>query len=376
MGESFLGNQLDQLMNTAKWNRKMLNAYWYSLLLYAGTTSLNIAWIVINQLDVLDLRRSILENLLGGTALIAGLLLFVGMFARRGHSYADYVIISAGTLSSLIIIYLNSDIRHIHSIILLPMLLSMFYFQTRKLLFACIINTTGLVMLVWFAERVYKGIWFPNIIPMIAISIAGCLILRGVMTRGEEIHRSLKVTIAAQQNLLAQTDQMTALAYTDSLTGLSNHQAFHHDMDMLLHHAISTNIRIHLVIIDIDNFKRINDTYGHSSGDAVLIRCAELIQRFMTDDAFSARYGGEEFTVVYRGMQTEEVVRHVNKLREAFATLVHLELDRETATASFGISEWTWGQAKEDLFKHADEALYVAKKTGKNKVCVYEEKEI
>jgi PleD family two-component response regulator len=178
-------------------------------------------------------------------------------------------------------------------------------------------------------------------------------------------------------------------AARDGLTGLFNRRAFGELLKQTIGREERREGRFALVLIDIDHFKKLNDTYGHPAGDAVLRHTAELLARHtrLGDPAAryggeapsrqdrrggseAARYGGEEFAVVLVDTSEEDARRTTERIREALArTPVFFEGARITVTASFGIACWpAAGQQPEALISAADRALYAAKESGRNRV--------
>ncbi|MBU3015686.1 ammonium transporter [Poseidonibacter lekithochrous] len=154
-------------------------------------------------------------------------------------------------------------------------------------------------------------------------------------------------------------------AYTDVLTGIFNRRG--------LLEYIKTKLfeyKYSVVIIDIDNFKHVNDSFGHDVGDEVLKHLAKIISKNIRKSDVIARWGGEEFVLLVKSSELEIVQIIAEKLR------VDIEKEKfpvvEKITASFGVSSFkNKDQTFEDVFKHADDALYQAKENGRNKVFVY-----
>ena len=154
-------------------------------------------------------------------------------------------------------------------------------------------------------------------------------------------------------------------AYTDVLTGIFNRRG--------LLEYIKTKLfeyKYSIVIIDIDNFKKVNDSYGHDAGDEVLKHLAKTISKNIRKTDVIARWGGEEFVLLVKSSQLEIVQIIAEKLR------IDIEKEKfpivEKITASLGVSNFkNQNQSFEDVFKNADNALYQAKENGRNKVFVY-----
>jgi diguanylate cyclase (GGDEF)-like protein len=161
-------------------------------------------------------------------------------------------------------------------------------------------------------------------------------------------------------------------AVTDALTGLANVRAMHSILDREIERSRRFSSPLGLVMLDIDNFKKVNDTYGHQQGDEVLAAIAGVLRDFSRDIDAPARYGGEEMAVVVPGTDADGAVQLAERVREAVERLRvpkvggrgHLRV-----TASFGVAAMPESAGdKESLIAAADAALYRAKRAGKNRV--------
>jgi diguanylate cyclase len=128
-----------------------------------------------------------------------------------------------------------------------------------------------------------------------------------------------------------------------------------------------------LAMVDIDDFKKINDTHGHQVGDRVLFCVAEWLKKFVRPGDLLARYGGEEFVVLMEDIELPQAETSFSKLLENMSSCDYaytkgLDECSVRFTASCGLAEFTLEESGEDLLRRADEALYLAKKTGKNRV--------
>ncbi|WEN15078.1 GGDEF domain-containing protein [Rhodanobacter sp. AS-Z3] len=165
------------------------------------------------------------------------------------------------------------------------------------------------------------------------------------------------------------------LARRDSLTGIFNHQHFVSEAARVLRYAEKSSRNACVVLIDLDHFKRVNDTYGHAAGDAVLIRVAGLCQSHLRSIDVFGRLGGEEFGVVLADCSLQVGWEIVERMREALASLAFDgEVSTEVISASFGLaSTEASGYALATLMANADAALYRAKDRGRNCVETYVE---
>jgi len=160
---------------------------------------------------------------------------------------------------------------------------------------------------------------------------------------------------------------ISRLARTDDLTGLHNRRSFSEIFSLALSAARRHGHPLSLVIIDLDHFKDVNDTFGHAVGDQVLKEFADLIRSMIRDEDVAARWGGEEFIILLSHTASEAASALAERIRSSF------ELNSgcatpHTVTASFGVAQLQDGEQDDDLIRRADDALYHAKHRGRNQV--------
>ena len=160
----------------------------------------------------------------------------------------------------------------------------------------------------------------------------------------------------------------------DSLTGLLNHSNICDSFQREFVRAIRTNLPLSYIIIDIDNFKSINDKYGHFVGDTVLKSLAYiLLERLRVTDVVG-RYGGEEFVVIMSNTKAQSAKKVMDAIRENFSQIAHNAFGKDfNVTFSCGIAGFPEFHVTKTIFDNADKALYMAKRGGKNKVVIYQE---
>lgn len=159
-------------------------------------------------------------------------------------------------------------------------------------------------------------------------------------------------------------------ATIDGLTHIPNHRHFQDTLDAKLEKAEKTREPFTLLLMDIDHFKKFNDTYGHPLGDEVLRNVARAIGSSIRKPDFAARYGGEEFTVLLDGIGRHETLQAAERVREAVQSLrIPHEGKELSVTVSIGSATFPDdGQIKKDLIDRADQAMYQSKQTGRNRV--------
>ncbi|MCM2258679.1 MAG: sensor domain-containing diguanylate cyclase [Vicinamibacteria bacterium] len=177
--------------------------------------------------------------------------------------------------------------------------------------------------------------------------------------------------------LIRQAESMKEIAARDGLTGLYNRRAFEESLARALANADRTAGRFAVMLLDVDHFKKLNDTYGHPAGDAALRHVAKLIGGRLRQGDLAARYGGEEFVAILPGADADRARQVAERAREALANNpVVFEGATIKLTASFGVGVWPGaGRTRDALIGAADAALYEAKQGGRNRVVVAVESE-
>lgn len=163
------------------------------------------------------------------------------------------------------------------------------------------------------------------------------------------------------------------MALTDPLTGALNRRAFFDRAGQQAKLIAEANDPFSVVMIDLDHFKQLNDTYGHAAGDAVLKAVSEVcINSIRSDDIF-ARYGGEEFVLFLANANPERAMQISERIRSAITELrVEFEGQSITVSASLGVAESKSAEAFNDVLKNADKALYTAKNAGRNQAHLFD----
>lgn len=166
--------------------------------------------------------------------------------------------------------------------------------------------------------------------------------------------------------------RVASQAATDGLTGLANRRSFDDELALEWRRAERVGDSLALVLADLDDFKSVNDGFGHQAGDAVLRRVAVILDSGGRQVDLAARYGGEEFALLAPETDLEGATKLAERLRsELEAATITLPDGRELrVTSSFGVAVKDGLEGPEDLIAAADEALYVAKRNGKNRVAV------
>lgn len=173
----------------------------------------------------------------------------------------------------------------------------------------------------------------------------------------------------SEEKILLYTKKLINMASVDALTGLFNRRHMNDHMKEMAYNCSKTNKTFCIAIGDVDLFKNVNDTYGHDTGDYVLITLSGLFQDFMAERGKAARWGGEEFLFVFDSGNLNICYADLEQLRKK---INHFEFDfkdhKFRISMTFGIEEYNEHSGIETTISHADSKLYIGKKEGRNRV--------
>lgn len=187
-----------------------------------------------------------------------------------------------------------------------------------------------------------------------------------------ELEKMLSLLRSSRDEIKRKNVELEILATQDALTGCMNRRAFFERFDRSWSEARAQQDSLSCIMIDIDHFKSVNDTYGHHTGDEVLRRVSHVIRDLHREHGLVCRYGGEEFCIVLPYFDLDRAVDEAERTRIAISDIVLEEPAELKLTASLGVSELRFDPADpQDLVNQADVCLYVAKREGRNRVIPY-----
>ncbi|HBS05750.1 MAG TPA: diguanylate cyclase [Leptospiraceae bacterium] len=177
-----------------------------------------------------------------------------------------------------------------------------------------------------------------------------------------DLYQSIALRVERYRTVISQTVR-------DSLTGLFNHTTTRKKLETEVMRCQKQNEMMGFAMIDIDKFKHVNDTYGHSAGDRVIQNLARLLKQRVRRNDIVGRYGGEEFAVIVTGMDRDSIKDRLEEIREDFSNVVHSYLNYQfQCTFSCGLTFYPDHPGAQELNDAADEAMYRAKSHGGNQV--------
>ncbi len=205
--------------------------------------------------------------------------------------------------------------------------------------------------------------------------------IQATVRKKEERDRQQMDALSKQVSRLnVELKEVKTKAMTDGLTKAYNREAFDSYIRKIVDRNTIKPSPFSLLMLDIDDFKKINDTYGHQIGDRVLVALVKKCTEFIRDEDFLARYGGEEFVIVLPGASLRNALKKAQRLRKAIAG-THYTTDKEkggkglSITVSIGASSFSKKDSVSTVIDRSDQALYQAKRTGKNRVVSEEDME-
>jgi diguanylate cyclase (GGDEF)-like protein/PAS domain S-box-containing protein len=188
--------------------------------------------------------------------------------------------------------------------------------------------------------------------------------------KSEELGKALAELEKSRDEIRLHNEELQVLATIDPLTGVSNRRSFFKRAEEAFRRARAEETPLSVMMVDIDHFKRINDRFGHAAGDEVLCRTAELLREMLGFPERVCRYGGEEFCVELGGYPLEQALGLAEQIRAKIDAPAFTAMP---VTASFGVASFSTGAADfAQLVNQADDALYRAKRTGRNRVCAFD----
>jgi diguanylate cyclase len=197
-----------------------------------------------------------------------------------------------------------------------------------------------------------------------------------VQRENKTLEGRLADTTAEVGRLKEHLEQVRRDAMTDGLTSLANRKAFDETLERACQVSDETGAPVTLAIVDIDHFKKFNDTWGHQTGDQVIRYVASVMARLGAAPRLAARYGGEEFALIFPAEDARTVLTAMEELRVEVGSRAlkrrSTNEDLGMITVSAGLAQRRPGESMTNLVERADEALYASKRTGRNRVTVAE----
>jgi two-component system cell cycle response regulator len=291
------------------------------------------------------------------------------MWLRTTLQYHKQAVVGCGFIVSYLMYFvLEPFVDGAQMTLMMPIMISLVYFDQKLLHYLGVFSLLFYAAVYFGLERILLDKPLVEFLLVECVFIVFVVMAQAVIVRAREVRDHLEQLTKSEQGLMVERAISDKLLKIDALTGLYNHKSFHEYLDSLLEQCESNGLRLQLALFDIDNFKRVNDTYGHWVGDLVLKEVAAEVMGLIGLNDFAARYGGEEFAVIFTDKSFQEAGAATEYMRLAISQMEHPYAGGKPITVSIGLCDYQLGDGKELLFRKTDHALYAAKRSGKNTV--------
>lgn len=370
-----------EVIEFEKWNKKILNVYWI-IAIISTITEIIIYFLTKDQIlsNKFDYILAYIITPSVNNVILLSISEIINKLIKNKHKEAaKYLIIISGTFMAFNLICIHYSVSMMYLLFILPIILSVYYGSHQIAAFAFFLNMILYILFITFylpnipSGEIYHDL--TDVITTISAMISTALIVRSLIIRTGEIINNFLSTYERERDLTLKNFVMEYNSKIEPFTGLYNHKTFYEYLKSLIEQSEYYNFPLTLAVMDIDNFKKVNDTYGHSFGDEVIKALADIIKENTGTDDYAARYGGEEFAIIFPDKDKKKAFEIVEAIRKQFNEKVFQGKENERFSISAGIRGHYKGLSMEDFFTQADAALYVSKSSGKNKTSIYEDME-
>ena len=216
-----------------------------------------------------------------------------------------------------------------------------------------------------YTDRVAGLNWVGALSIFLLLIILLCVMVVIVNTHTKVLMSSIMGSYNRQVTLMSEL-------MIDPMTGLYNRRSFEESLEKEIESVEQTGVKSYVTIFDIDHFKDVNDTYGHSSGDIVIKALCKMMKEKSKDMGLAFRYGGEEFVILFHDVELSKVMNVVEDIRTEFRCYYFHFMNKDGITCSCGVAEYIKGESSKAWFNRADSALYQAKESGRNRTVISE----
>ena len=302
-----------------------------------------------------------------GFCLVSFLLfLFIFITSYRFKTFVSYCVLNIcilGWIITNVIVYgWNNGVQHFLLTLLVFCFFSKYQYEAAKVAYSIFL----------FTMRIALYFYCQNNAPLIALDLSNNVIIQIVNSLTVFVSLALIAytfstdTQALEGKLIEYNERLQKQANTDTLTGLFNRRKTIEYLDSLLK---SADNQISFCLCDIDFFKKVNDTYGHNIGDEVLKTLSDTFRKELPKDTFISRWGGEEFLLIFPGLNGDETMVALEKLRQKVKSIVFDGgIEKFSISLTFGLVEYDYHSDLTTLLKQADEKLYIGKENGRDRI--------
>lgn len=355
-----------------KWRKRLIRSYAvvsavvfiteilvYFLMKYRGTMKVSgtVYW----------LRYIVMPTIIN---VVCILITFRVIFSRAADRWKNAAVVLYPICFCTVIATFHGFYLVTSSIFVLPMAISVMFGEEKIVKLSAVVSLMAMG-LSSFLARFFDDNWSVDVrldnlmasVIFLGVCYVICIsMLRFVKEKNEIIAKSV-----------SRNEEMRQALKIDSMTNLYNHTEFYRRLE-LYHQQYGKHKSKHLTVavVDVDLFKKVNDTYGHEKGDAVLVQIADILKKHCKGTGHVFRYGGEEFAVIFRHKDASEVWELMEVVRRAVYERKFVEIGEDRLGISCGIYEYDGENIEpQEIFSRADRALYQAKASGRNRCVCY-----
>lgn len=366
------------ILQVTKWNRKLSRFIWgiFAILVAVEVLTVIVFSTGVTLGSALSLQDYIVRYFITPCLIVFSTVLISQILRQTVIMRFSVTAQSRFILGTIILMITEAVAFHhgisvIYTLYVLPIIISIIYVEYKTLLFTYVLSIAAYLLVFFLYIQVYippadYDHNYMDILGTLGLLTAVYVISYLTLSRVRELIN----TAVAQRIRQAELKRELTL---DSLTQLFNHATFYEKLDeFILQYKINQEA-FSIAVLDIDDFKQVNDTYGHDMGNLVLLKLVEIMRKNIRKGDLAFRYGGEEFTIITSDPDHfPEVLEHI---RHDFGQY-HFEGIDGNITVSAGVCtyDYTFGGRRE-FFSAADKALYRAKSLGKNRVEFMEKRE-
>lgn len=353
--------------NNQAWNRWVLYLYW----LIAGLILLSGLFfhLLANKFTENQSEAIFLPTIIVSTAAFTVALLVAEFALRYLKPYMDFVLITLGIVFAIVVMLtFGSLINGLYIALDIPIIVSILYFSRSRLWFASVMTLSCFFILYSFVETLRQQIIVYDLFTIIGMIIGTTFIGQMIIRRGVELLTALERAVRSEVEAFADSVAVENQSKYDHLTGLTNYTTFQDYLVSLIDQHERYGLPLCLAVMDLDNFKTINDTFGHYEGDLVLREIAKVLLASISSEDVVVRYGGEEFVLILTGKTMNDNLQLLEQIRIQVSELSLESINNHQITVSIGAIEYRRGMGKDNLFKSADSLMYEAKRKGKNRI--------
>ncbi len=281
---------------------------------------------------------------------------------NTNYQFKNNSVIYAAIVTSLVVSLFHRDYLVTSCAFVFPIILSAMY-NDQKILrqsfwFSFVLLTVTILAL--FVEHKLNLTMWLNVVVLYGFLAVSFL-------SGEISIKFSQRNFALIEQQAITNSRLEAEMELDQMTQLYNHRTFYKKLELILSDDREEIPECCLAIIDIDDFKKVNDTYGHNAGDVILISLAGILKSCCQEGDYACRYGGEEFALILCGKTLTEAETIVDNVLNCFSK-TYFPFTKKSHTFSCGIAKVADHETAESLFKRADQHLYTSKNNGKNQI--------